>query len=391
MKESIVAICFLLAGGLFAGCSSTPKVSEGEFLIEGELTNVPDSTVIQLLKKDGKLLITVQKDTVVNGKFAFQDTISGTVPQKLLLLCADKGFPGMWLDVWTQSGRYTHITGNDCLLPLWKVYSDIAQQQAFNDFMALCPSERKRAMQWMAQEYDLFRAEKEQGLDWSKIDSLRALRDPLDSLIYLAELNHMKKAPVTSVWLDKYQSFCSFLQYNQRFGHQDLIRSLYARMSEVDKSTETGQLITAYLNLPKAVNVGDEMVDGDLYDINGDIHHLAEFKGTYILLDFWSQGCGPCLQSLPEMEEITERYKGKMEVISISQDSKDKWKEFIVQKRMKGNQWNELRKGNTGLGAAYQVRGIPHYVLISPEGKVQQMWEGYGKGSLKAKMKKLIK
>lgn len=73
------------------------------------------------------------------------------------------------------------------------------------------------------------------------------------------------------------------------------------------------------------------------------------------------------------------------------EDSKDKWKEFIAQKRMKGNQWNELRKGNTGLGAAYQVRGIPHYVLISPEGKVQQMWEGYGKGSLKEKMKELIK
>ena len=64
--------------------------------------------------------------------------------------------------------------------------------------------------------------------------------------------------------LDKYQLFCSFLQYNQKFGNQDLIRSLYTRMSEADKQTETGQLITAYLNLPEEVNVGDEMVDGDL-------------------------------------------------------------------------------------------------------------------------------
>lgn len=40
---------------------------------------------------------------------------------------------------------------------------------------------------------------------------------------------------------------------------------------------------------------------------------------------------------------------------------------------------------NTGLGAAYQVKGIPHYVMISPEGKVLQMWSGYGKGKLKQK------
>lgn len=67
-----------------------------------------------------------------------------------------------------------------------------------------------------------------------------------------------EKAPITPVWLDKYQLFCSFLQYNQKFGNQDLIRSLYTRMSEADKQTETGQLITAYLNLPEEVNVGDE-------------------------------------------------------------------------------------------------------------------------------------
>ena len=50
-------------------------------------------------------------------------------------------------------------------------------------------------------------------------------------------------------------------------------------MSEADKQTETGQLITAYLNLPEEVNVGDEMVDGDLYDLDGNVRHLTEFKG----------------------------------------------------------------------------------------------------------------
>lgn len=57
---------------------------------------------------------------------------------------------------------------------------------------------------------------------------------------------------------------------------------------------------------------------------------------------------------------------------------------------MTGIQWNELRKGRTGLAARYQAVGIPHYVLISPEGKVIAIWSGYGPGSLKAKLKEMI-
>ena len=52
MKGRIMTICFLLTGGLLAGCSSTPKVPEGDFLMQGELANVPDSTVILLLRSE---------------------------------------------------------------------------------------------------------------------------------------------------------------------------------------------------------------------------------------------------------------------------------------------------------------------------------------------------
>jgi len=40
---------------------------------------------------------------------------------------------------------------------------------------------------------------------------------------------------------------------------------------------------------------------------------------------------------------------------------------------------------------SYQVKGIPHYVLIAPSGKIQDMWFGYGSGSLLEKVKKNLK
>ena len=161
-------------------------------------------------------------------------------------------------------------------------------------------------------------------------------------------------------------------------------------MSEADKQTDFGKLFTEYMNLPPVVNEGDEMVDGDLYDLEGRVRHLSEFKGKYILLDFWSKGCGPCVASIPELKEIEEQYKEQLEVVSISSDTEASWKEAVAELKLTGNQWNELRQGTTGLAAAYRVRGIPHYVLITPDGKVKKMWFGYGKGSLKAKMKELI-
>ena len=240
---------------------------------------------------------------------------------------------------------------------------------------------------------DVYSTGLQHGLDkptLRKVDSLLKLFLPLVDSIALRELNYMKEAPVTAVWLDRYATYVPFLQWNKSFGHEDLIRSLYDRMSEADRATEDGQLIAAYLNLPEVVNVGDQMVDGDLYDPEGNVRHLSEFKGKYILLDFWSQGCGPCLQSLPEMEEVAKLYKDHMEVVSICSDPKESWLDFIERKGLTGNQWNEFAKGKTGLAAVYQVKAIPYYVMISPKGEIVDMWKGYGPGSIKKKMQQLI-
>ncbi len=391
MKTNLRRAALLLCGWLAAGCAPAPEVAESEYLIEGRLRNVPDSTVIRLVKEEGQLLRTIACDTVVGGRFSFRDTVGCGAPRKLLLLADGPGFPGSWLDVWVQQGRYIEITGDDRLLPLWSVRSRVAEQRAANDFKALLRAERRQTMTWNAEQYDLFRAESEQGIDWRRIDSLRRLCRPLDSLIYLAELDHMRRAPVTAVWLDKYRGYCSFLQYKRAFGHRELIRSLHARMSEAHRATEQGLEIEAYLNLPREVGVGDEMADGDLYDLQGNRRRLSEFRGKYILLDFRSQGCAPCVRSLPETEQIAQRYREQLEVVGICQDPEREWKRFAADNGLKGNQWNELRRGNTGLGAAYGVVGIPSYVLIAPDGKVAAMWSGYGEGSIEARIEQLVK
>ena len=390
-------VTFVLVIGSFLLLSATSKppkpkpcqVPEGEFVIYGELQNVPDSSVLELLRADGRIHRLIDSDTVINGKFIFRDTITDSQAHKLRLTARSKGFPNTFLNIWVKSGAYVKITGNDCLHSLWHVESDVPEQHDENLFSEVALAERKQMLTYVTEWNDVYSTGLQQGLDkptLKKVDSLLKLFLPLVDSIALHELNYMKEAPVTTVWLDRYQNYAGYLQWNKKFGHEDLIRSLYDRMSEADRVTAAGQLITAYLNLPEVVNVGDQMVDGDLYDVKGDLHHLSEFKGKYIMLDFWSLGCGPCLQSFPELKEVSEMYKDSLEIVSISMDTKKSWSDFVERKSLTGNQWNEFAKGTTGLAAAYQVTGIPHYVMISPEGVILDMWKGYGPGSIKEKV-----
>lgn len=384
---------FLLAG---ASCSFEPSVPENEFLIKGTLTNLPDSIVIELRIDDGQLLKEISRDTVINGEFTLHDTITGGARQ-LLLMSSSQGFPGAWANVWVAPGKQVEISGSDKLLPLWTIKSDLPEQAAENLFVESTLPEQKECLALKAEEHDFIREWYKVGDDnealgkacWVKIDSIRKLEEPLQEVINKKELQYLKKAPVTPVWMRKYLSHATRLQWDKKCSYIPEIKELYTRMSDADRETELGQTISEYLNLGSEVNVGDDMVDGDLYDLDGNLHHLAEYKGRYILLDFWSQGCGPCIQSIPEMEEIAEMYKDKIAVVSISGDSKESWKTFVAKKKMTGIQWNELRKGRTGLAARYKAIGIPHYVLISPDGKIQDIWSGYGPGNLKAKLKKL--
>lgn len=398
MKKG-ASLVLVMGSFLLLSATSKPQepkscqVPEGEFVIYGELQNVPDGSVLELLRPDGKVMFRIASDTVIDGKFFFKDTITCSKARKLNLSARSQGFPGTFVNIWVKSGACVRIAGKDCLFPLWKIDSDVPEQQVESEFSKLVLNDRRQMLKYLTERSDLIAAHPNMDFDQSdikKLDSLLKLYLPLYDSIALQELNYMKEAPVTAVWLDRYATYVTFLQWNKSFGHEDLIRSLYDRMSEADRATEEGQLITAYLNLPEVVNVGDQMVDGDLYDVKGNLHHLSEFKGKYILLDFWSQGCGPCLQSLPEMEEVAKLYKDQMEVVSICSDPKESWLDFIERKGLTGNQWNEFAKGKTGLAAVYQVKAIPYYVMISPKGEIVDMWKGYGPGSIKKKMQQLI-
>ena len=342
------------------------------------------------MQDHGNLLEIIAKDTVEGGRFTFSDTTSCT--KKVLLVSQDKGFPSNWLEVWISPGKRTCVSGKNKLICVWKVEGDIPEQQEANAFQACAGDLRTESTKLEVQESDWLKrlngeAENDEAI-WKEVNTLRETSFPLKRELFKKEIDYMQTAPIGPVWLERLKTYAQMSPIKQLMPYTEELKTLYNRLSNEQKQTPAGKVARQYLYPTKTVNVGDEMVDADLYDVNGRVHHLTELKGKYILLDFWSQGCAPCIESLSELKEISESYSEILEVVSISLDPEKMWKKYVNEKQLSGYQWNELAGSNTNLTMCYQVKGYPHYVLITPNGRIKATWGGYGKGSLKQRMKK---
>lgn len=391
MKKSVLGCLCLTA--LVTACA--PQVADNEYLIAGTVTDVPDSTVVHLQKLNDQFFTAVACDTVMQGRFELRDTVSSS--QRLCLTINGKGYPNYLLNLWVAPGQYIELKGNGKLFPLWDVKSDIAEQQEENRFANYTREPQKQILEYNIQESDILTAlsdKKHQGnkeyqeAAWNKIDSIQRLSVPFMLERTRMEVECMKTAPVSQIWLEKLETNATLTRFAAAdTAFQDYaafiapLKELYMTLPDSIKQTATAQ--KAYHALFPKIKAGDVMTDGTLYDPDGNEHHLAEFKGQYILLDFWSQTCGPCRRAIPELEEVARTYAGRLTVVCISTDPKEVWKQCLQIKGMKGIQWNELRNDGGGLQADYGVQGLPHYVLIAPDGKVKHVWTGYWKGVIR--------
>lgn len=103
-KYIIVPVLLAVVLVMMCHCTSDRKatVPANEYLIQGELANLSDSIVIGLYVDEGNIFNLVARDTLLNGKFSFRDTVS--VTKKMLIMSDNKGFPGTWLEVWIAPG-----------------------------------------------------------------------------------------------------------------------------------------------------------------------------------------------------------------------------------------------------------------------------------------------
>ncbi|WP_298506550.1 TlpA disulfide reductase family protein [uncultured Maribacter sp.] len=96
-----------------------------------------------------------------------------------------------------------------------------------------------------------------------------------------------------------------------------------------------------------------------------------ETQGKFILIDFWATWCGPCKKAIPELNVFQKKFIDSLVVIGISDETKAKVKKMKTPKIEYYSAIDTRKK----LKEVYEVQGIPHCVIINPDGVV--VWEGW--------------
>lgn len=99
---------------------------------------------------------------------------------------------------------------------------------------------------------------------------------------------------------------------------------------------------------------------------------LSDYKGQYVLIDFWASWCRPCRMENPNVVSAYQRYKNKgFTVLGVSMDSnKDLWTQAIKADNLTWQHVSDLKGWGNEVGILYGVKGIPQNFLVDKEGKI---------------------
>jgi thiol-disulfide isomerase/thioredoxin len=146
-------------------------------------------------------------------------------------------------------------------------------------------------------------------------------------------------------------------------------------ISEVPGGLDAGPLNlgTLTLTMKTIARVGGIAPDFEVQTLDGKTIRLRDYRGRYVLLDFWGTWCGPCVGELPHLKAIYKKFGGNKHFVMISlslDDSRDELRSFIRKNAIPWPQGVLGEWSKSQVPVHYGVEAIPAIFLIGPDAKV---------------------
>lgn len=381
---------FLAVAMLLGACgNNTENVADATtYEVKGSVKNMQDGTILMLFSYNDGGGSMIAMDTVQAGSFYFKVSPETDNTERYMIVgVRNPDFSPLGLHFWAAAGDRVRIKGNNNLIFTWEVNAPAPENAVLGKYI-----KRSRDLWNRRQEILIERNQLPHKVEHDQLASqAQRLSEEEDSLMILTATNDlriMRKSKVDAIWLEMFCNNAIISSKLKAFPYAEELRQLYEGLTAEQRNHRFAKEAYTALFTRQHVAKG-KAIDGELWDLDGNKHSLAELRGTFVLLDFWGKGCAPCMKALPELAILAEMYNDKLSIVSISTDTDDVWREASKQHPMAWYNWCD-GNGSDSMFARYGKGSIPLFVLISPEGYILDTWRGYGQGSLTNRLKGII-
>lgn len=362
MKSTILK-SGLLALALTVTIVSCSKKAEG-YTINGSIDGVKDGLVY--LETFGDSVKVIDSAKIIDGKFTF----TGSVTEPLLHTIKLKG---------VEYGR-SFLLDNETIA--FKALKD-------SIFKGKIEGAKQDSIYRSYYDIDFAKIQKIAFPLYQLSDSLYKV-DAADKSIPKGKLSEAHRIFMDKKWADLQviadKSTSEFIEKNKgslgaalvlddrliKYPNPKLAKKMYEVLSPEVKQSFYGKKIKASVDLFEKTAVGAVAPEFSQTDINGKIVKLSDYKGKYVLVDFWASWCGPCRKENPNVVEAYKTFHDKgFEVLGVSlDDKKEPWLKAIEKDGLTWTHVSDLKGWKNEAAKTYGVSVVPTNYLIGPDGKI---------------------
>lgn len=152
----------------------------------------------------------------------------------------------------------------------------------------------------------------------------------------------------------------------------DDVEPVFNSLSDSIRNTPPGKYLASVINENRTLPIGADAPEVQSVDSVGRIIKLSDFRGKYVLLNFWSPDCNHCLREIKNLKKVYEMYgKKDFEILNVAieyEDKRDKWLEVVVEAKMSWTNVSDLNGWQSLIAKHFKTYAVPYNYLIDPRG-----------------------